>query len=122
MYTAKAFDCMDHNKLWKIFKEMGIPDHLTCLLRSWYADQEATEPDMEQQTGSKLRKKYDKAVYYHFVYLTYMQSTSCEIPGWMNHKLESRLLGERSITSDMQMTPPLWQKVKKPLDESERGE
>ena len=61
---AKAFDCMGHNKLWKIFKEMGIPDHLTCLLRNLYAGQEATvRTDMEQLTGSKLRKEYDKAVY-----------------------------------------------------------
>ena len=62
------------------------------------------EPDMEQQTGSKLGKEYIKAVC-HPVYLIYMQSTSCEMPGWMNHKLESRLLGEISTTSDMQMTP-----------------
>ena len=59
------------------------------------------EPHMEQQTGSKLGKEYVKALYCHPAYLTSMQSTSCEIPGWMNHKLESRLLGERSITSDM---------------------
>ena len=65
------------------------------------------ELDMEQQTGSKLGKEYVKAVYCHPAYLTYMQSTSCEMLGWMKHKLESRLLGERSITSDMQMTPPL---------------
>ena len=70
------------------------------------------ELDMEQQTGSKLGKKYIKAVYCHTAYLTYMQSTSCEMPGWMKQKLESRLPGETSITSDMQMTPPLWQKVK----------
>ena len=70
------------------------------------------ELDMEQQTGSKLGKEYIKAVYYHSAYLTYMQSTSCEVPGWMKHKLESRLPGEISITSDMQMTPPLWQKAK----------
>ena len=70
------------------------------------------EPDMEQQTGSKLGKEYVKAVYCHPAYLTYMQSTSCEMPGWMKHKLESRLPGEISIASDMQMTPPLWQKVK----------
>ena len=70
------------------------------------------EVDMEQQTGSKLGKEYVKAVYCHSAYLTYMQSTSCKMPGWMKHKLESRLLGEISITSDMQMTPPLWQKVK----------
>ena len=71
------------------------------------------EPDMEQRTGSKLGKEYVKAVYCHPVYLTYMWSTSCELHGWMKHKLKSRLLGEISITSDMQMTPPLWQKVKK---------
>ena len=64
------------------------------------------EPDMEQWTGSKLRKEYVKAVYCHPAYLTYMQSISCEMPGWMNHKLESRLPGEIPTTSDMQMTPP----------------
>ena len=71
------------------------------------------ELDMEQQTGSKLRKEKDKDVYCHPASLTYMQSTSCKMPGWMKHKLESRLPGEISITSDTQMTPPLWQKVKK---------
>ena len=70
------------------------------------------EPDMKQQTVSKLGKEYIKAVYCHPAYLTYMQSTSCEIPGWMKHKLESRLLEEISLTSDVQMTPPLQQKVK----------
>ena len=69
------------------------------------------ELDMEQQTDSKQGKEYIKSVYCHPAYLTYMQSTSCEIPGWMKHKLESRFLGEISITLDMQMTPPLWQKV-----------
>ena len=71
------------------------------------------EPDMEQQTSSKLGKEYDKGVYCHPVYLTYMQNTSREMQGWMKHKLESRLPGKISITSDMQMTPPLWQKVKR---------
>ena len=71
------------------------------------------EPDMEQWTGSKLGKEHDKVAYYHPAYLTSMQSTSCEIPGWMNHKLDSRLPEEISITSDMQMKPPLWQKVKR---------
>ena len=71
------------------------------------------EPDMGQWTGSKLGKEYIKAVYCHSAYLSYMQSTSCEMPGWMNHKLESRLPGEISITSDMQMTPHLLQKAKK---------
>ena len=68
---------------------------------------------MEQWTGSNWEKEYDKAVYCHSAYLTYMQSTSCKMPGWMKFKLESRLLGEISITSDMQMTPPLWQKAKR---------
>ena len=67
----------------------------------------------EKQTGSKSGKEYVKAVYCHPAYLTYMQSTSCEMLGWMKHKLESRFLGEISITSDMQTTPPFWQKVKK---------
>ena len=71
------------------------------------------ELGMEQQTGSKSGKEYVKAVYCHPVYLTYMQSTSWEMPGWMKHKLEPRLLGEISVTSDRQMIPPLWQKVKK---------
>ena len=72
------------------------------------------ELDMEQQTGSKSGKEYIKAVYCHPAYLTYMmQSTSCKMPGWIKHKLESRLPGEISITSDLQMTPPLWQKAKK---------
>ena len=70
---------------------------------------------MEQQTGSKLGKEYVKAVYCHPAYLTYMQSTSCEMLDWMKHRLESRFLGEISITSDMQMTPPLWQKAKRNL-------
>ena len=70
------------------------------------------ELDMEQQTGSKLGKEYVKAVYCNPAYLTYMQSTSCEMLGWINHKLESRLPGEISTSSDMQMIPPLWQKVK----------
>ena len=65
------------------------------------------EPYMEQWAGSKLGKEYVKAVYCHFTYLTYMQTTSCEMPGWMKHKLESRLQGDISITSDMQMTPHL---------------
>ena len=71
------------------------------------------ELDTEQKTGSKSGKEYVKAVYFHPDYLTYMQSTSWEMLGWMKQKLESRLLGEVSITSDMQMTPPLWHKVKK---------
>ena len=71
------------------------------------------ELDMEEQTDSKLGENYVKAVYCHLAYLTYVQSTSSEMLGWMKHKLESRSLGEILITSDMQMTPPIWQKVKK---------
>ena len=98
---------------WKILKEMGIPDHLTCLLRNLCRSRSKLELDTEQHTGSKLGKEYVKAVYCHPAYLTYMQSTSLEMPGWMKHRLESRLLGEILITPDMQMTPPLWQKAKK---------
>ena len=73
---AKAFDCGDRNKLWKILKEMGIPDHLTCLLRNLYARRKKqVELDMEQQTGCKSGKEYIKAVHCHSAYLTYMQST-----------------------------------------------
>ena len=105
---VKAFDYMDHNKLWTILKEMGIPDHLTCLLRNLYSGQRAkVRTNMEQQTGSKLGKEYVKAVYCHPAYLTSMQSTSWEMPGWKKHKLESRIPGEISITSDMQMKPHL---------------
>ena len=87
---------------WKILQEMRIPDHLTCHLRNLYAGQEATkEPDMEQWIGSKLGKEYIKAVYRHPGYLIYMQNTSCKMPGSMKLKLESRLPGEISITSDM---------------------
>ena len=117
---------MDHNKLWKILKEMGVPDNLTCLLRNVYAGQEQQlEPDMEQQTGSKLEKDYIKAVYCHSAYLTYMQSILYEMLGWMNYKLESRLPGEMSITLDMKMTPLLWRKqrgTKESLVEGDRGE
>ena len=102
---------MDHNELWKILQEMGIPDHLTCLLRTLYLKEvkkQQLELDMEQRTGSKLVKEYIKAVYCHPAFLTYIQGTSCEMPDWMKHKLESRLPGEISKASDMQMTTPLW--------------
>ena len=92
---AKAFDCVDHNKLWKILKEMEIPDHFTFLLRNLYAGQEAiVELDMEQQTGSKSGKDYVKDVYCQPAHLTSVRSTSCEMPGWMKCKLESRLPGK----------------------------
>ena len=85
----------------------------TCML----VKKQQLELDMEQNTGSKLGKEYIKAVYCHPVSFTYIESTSCEMLGWMKHKLESRLTGEISMTSDMQMTPPLWQKEKR----NERG-
>ena len=104
---------MDHNKL-ENSEKMGIPDHLTWLLRNVYTGQEATVRTGHGTTDwFQIEKEYIKAVYCHPAYLTSMQSTSCEMPGWMKHKLESRSLGEISITSDMQMTPPLWQKAKK---------
>ena len=94
---------------------MGIPDHLTCLLRNLYAGQEATVRTvaLEQWPSSKLGKEYIKAVYGHPAYLNYMQSTSHKMPGWMNYKLESRLLGETSTISEMQTIPLYRQKVKR---------
>ena len=110
---AKAFDCVDHNKLWKILKEMGIPGHLTCLLRNLYAGQEATVRTGYGTTDYFLVGKGVHQGCSHPACLTYMQSTSCEMLNWMNYKLKSKLLGQILITSNMQMTPPLWQKVKK---------
>ena len=105
---------VNHNKLWKILKEMGIPDHLTCLLRNLYAGQEATVKTGHGTTnGFQIGKGVHQScilslclfnLYAHYI----MRNTD-----WMKHKLESRFLGEISITSDMQMTPPLWQKVKR---------
>ena len=106
--------------VWEILKEMGIPDHLTCLLRNLYAGQEAT---VRIGHGTADWFQIGKGVHQGCILSPWlficrvrhanMQSTSCEMLGWMKHKLESRLLGEISITSDMQMIPPLWQKVKK---------
>ena len=105
---------MYNNKLWRILQELGIPDHLTCLLRNVHAGQEATVRTGYGTTDwFQLGKQYTKAVYCHLAYLTYMQSMLCEMPGWKKHKLESRLPGEISITSDIQMTPPLWHKVER---------
>ena len=105
---------------------MGIPDHLTCLLRNVYASQEATVRTGHGTTdGSKLGKEYLRAVYCHPAYLTYMQSTSCEKVDWMKQKLESRLPGEISITSDMQICHLYGRKrrrTKELLDENKRGE
>ena len=105
---AKHFDCVDYNKLWTILQEMGIPDHLTCLLRNLYAGQ---KPAVRTGHGTRDWFQIGKGVHQGCIlspcYLNYTQSTSWEIPDWMKHKLESRLPGEISITSDMQMIPPL---------------
>ena len=100
---AKAFDCVGHNKLWKILKEMGIPDYLICLWEiCMQLKKQQLEPDMKQQTASKLGKGYVKAIYCHPAYLTSMQSMSWETLGWVKCKLE--LPGEMPTTSDLQMT------------------
>ena len=109
---SKAFDCVDHNKLWKILKEMGIPDHLTCLLRNLHAGQEGTVRTGHGTTdwfhiGKGVPQSYISSASLFNLY------TSWEMLGWRKHKLESRLLGEISITSDRQMIPPLWWKSKK---------
>ena len=115
-YYNKAFDCVDHNKLWKSLKEIGIADHLTCLLRSLYAGQEVT---VRTGHGTMDWFQIGKWVWWDCILSPCLFNlyadlyTSCKIPGWMKHKLESKVLGEISITSDMQMTPPLWQKVKR---------
>ena len=105
LYWLHQSLCVDHNKLWKILKEIRIP----TLPVSWETckqdKKQQLEPHMEQQTGSKLGKEYIKAAYGHPAYLHFMQSISCEMPGWMNHKLELRLTGEIPVTSDMQMIP-----------------
>ena len=112
--SAKAFDCVDHIKLWKILTEMGIPDHLTCLLRNLYAGQEAI---VRTGHGTTDWFQIGKRIHQGCILLPSLfnlyQSTSCKMPGWMKHKLKSRFLGEISITSDIQMTPPLRQKGKK---------
>ena len=109
---AKAFDCVDHNKLRKFLKEMGIPDHLTCLLRFLYAGQEATvrtgHGTMDWfQTGKGVRQGCILSPCLFNVYAEYIMRKL----DWMKHKLESRLLGEISLTPDMQITPTLWQKA-----------
>ena len=111
---AKTFDCVDHNKLWKILKEMGIPDHLTYLLRNLYAGQEAIVRTGHGTTdwfqmGKGVHQGCILSPCLFNLYAEYIMRTL----DWKKHKLESRLLGEISITSDMQMTPPLWQKVKR---------
>ena len=95
----------------KILKEMEIPDHLTCMLRNLYAGQEATlELDNEYLTGSRLGKEYVKAVHFQPAYLPSLQSTSCKLLGWMNHKLESRLPGEILIPQICRLYHPYGRK------------
>ena len=97
---SKIFDCMDHNKLWKILKGMGIPGHLICLPRHLYAGQGASFWMGHGTTDwFQIGKECDKVVYCNPGYLNYMQSTSCEMLGWMNHEVKSRLPGEMTITS-----------------------
>ena len=111
---AKAFDCVDHNKLWKILKEMGIPDHLTCLLRNLYAAQKAT---VRTGHGTTDWFQIEKGVCQGCILSTCLFNFYAEYimrnAGLEKTQAESRLLGEISITSDMQMKPPLWQKVKR---------
>ena len=111
---AKAFDCVGHNKLWKILKVMGVPDHLTCLLRNLYADQKATVRTGHGTTdwfqiGKGVCQGYILSPCLFNLYAEYIMSNA----RLDEAQLVSRLLGEISITSDMQMTPPLWQKVKR---------
>ena len=110
---AKGFDCMDHHKLWKVLKESGIPDHLICFLRNLYAGQEAT---VRTGHGTTDWFQIGKGVHQDCILspclFNLYECTSWETLGWKKHKLESRLPREMSVTSDMQMTPPLWQKVK----------
>ena len=111
---AKAFDCVDHNKLWEILQEMGIPDHLTCLLRNLYEGQEAT---VRTGHGTTDWFQIGKGVHQGCILSPCLFKLYTEFimrnAGRKKHKLESRLLGKISITSDMQMTSPLWQKLKR---------
>ena len=111
---VKAFDCGDHNKLWKILREMGIPEYLICLLRNLYAGQEATVRTGHGTTdwfqiGKGVRQGCILSPCLFNLYAEYIMRKL----DWKEHKLESRLPGEISIISDMQMTPPLWQKVRR---------
>ena len=113
-WLCQSFDCVDHNKLWKILKEMGIPDHLTCLLRNLYAGEEATVRTGHGTTdwfqiGKEIRQGCILSPCLFNLYAEYIMRNA----GLEETQLESRLPGEISITSDIQMTPPWWQKVKK---------
>jgi len=124
---AKAFDCVEHNKLWKILKQMGIPDHLTCLLTNLYAGQETTVRTGHGWTGSKLGKEYIKAVYCHPTYLTYAQNTSWETLGWMKAKAGIKIAGRnnnnlRYANDTTLMAESEEELSEEPLNESERGQ
>ena len=108
---AKVFHCVDHKKLENSLRNGNTRSpYLTP--ENIQVKKQHLKLDMEKQPDSKLGKEYVKALYCYPAYLTYMQITSCKMPGWMKHKLESRLLGEISITSDTQIITLLWQKVK----------
>ena len=110
----KAFDCVDHNKLWKILKEVGIPDHLTCLLRILYAGQEETVRTGHGTTGwFQIGKGVRQGCILSPCLFNFYAEYIMRMLGWKKHKLESRMPAGISITSDRQMTPPLWQKVKR---------
>ena len=111
---AKAFDCVDHHKLWKILKDMGTPDHLTCLQRNLYADQEVTVRTGHETTDCfQIGKGVCPGCILSPCLFNFYAEYNMQNVGWMKHKLESRLLGETSITSDTQMMPPLQQKEKR---------
>ena len=117
---TKAFDCVDH-KLWKVPKEMRVPDYLTCLLQSVYAGHEASK---DRPWSNSLVKNWESRMTRLYIVI-YTHNTSCEMPAWMHHKLESRYPGEISTISDTQMIQNKWQKwrgTKEPLEESEREE
>ena len=119
---AKAFDCVHHNKLWKILTEMGIPEHMTCLLRNLYTGQEETVRTGHGTTDwFQIGKGVHQGCILSPCYLAYLQSKSCKMLGWLKQKLESRLPGEISVTSDLQITPHAYGRkprgTKEPLDE-----
>ena len=105
--VAKTFDCEDHNKLWMILKDIGMPDHLVSWKTCMQVKKKQLELVIEQQTGFKLGKEYVKAVYCHPAYLTCILSTSCKMPGWM------KTSWNQDCWENRHMTPPLWQKVKR---------
>ena len=114
IYYAKAFDCVDHKKMWKILKEMGMPDHLICLLRNLYAGQEATvRTGRGKADWFQIGKGVHQGCILSPCLFNFYEEYILRNASWKKHKLESRLLGEISITSDMQITSHLWQKVKK---------